>query len=107
MKPTARTANAIALNQSSIINSITIRPRGAGYAPHKLLMKYTATIEIEYEDKTGYTFEVTIEGKEHEIVANILMITRGTLQASSALRATCYKNDVFVLCSYVQPLLNR
>lgn len=65
-------------------------------------MKYTATIEIEYNDNTGFSFEVTIEGKEHEIVANLLMITRGTLMVSSGHRAICYKNDGFELCSYVR-----
>lgn len=65
-------------------------------------MKYTATIEIEYRDGTGFTFEVTIEGKEHEIVANLLMITRGTLMASSGCKATCYKSDGFELCSYTR-----
>ena len=63
-------------------------------------MKYTATIEIEYKDGTNFTFEVTMEGKEHEIVASLMMITRGTLMASSALKATCYKNDGFEICSY-------
>lgn len=65
-------------------------------------MKYTATIEIEYRDGTGFTFEVTIEGKEHEVVANLLMITRGTLMASSGHKATCYKDDGFELCSYIR-----
>ena len=63
-------------------------------------MKVKVTIIVEYNDKSEFTFDVTMEGKEHEVVAHLLMITRGTLIASSAKKATCYKSDGFVLCSY-------
>lgn len=48
-------------------------------------MKYTATIVIEYSDGSNWKFDVTMEGKEHEIVASLLMITRGTLKTSMAM----------------------
>lgn len=48
------------------------------------------------------TFEVTMEGKEHDIVASLLMITRGTLMASMARIATCYKPDGTKLCVYTK-----
>lgn len=64
-------------------------------------MKETMTIVIEYSDKTEFTFDVTIQGKEHEIVGELMMITRGTLIASNAVKATCYRNDGFELCSYI------
>jgi len=65
-------------------------------------MKYTATIVMEYKDGTEMTFDVTIEGKEHEIVASLQMITRGTLMASTCNKATCYKQDGFEICSYIK-----
>lgn len=65
-------------------------------------MKYTATIILEYSDGSEMTFDVTMEGKEHDIIASLLMITRGTLMASIACKATCYKPDGFEVCSYVK-----
>ncbi len=65
-------------------------------------IKMTVTIFIEYSDSTEFNFTVTMEGKEHEIIASLLMITRGTLMASNAKKATCYKDDGFELCSYLQ-----
>lgn len=65
-------------------------------------MKYTATIILEYSDDSNVTFDVTMEGKEHDIVAMLLMITRGTLMVSMACKATCYKPDGFEICSYVK-----
>lgn len=41
-------------------------------------------------------------GEEHEIIASLLMITRGTLMASMACKAICYKPDGFEVCSYVK-----
>lgn len=64
-------------------------------------MKVKVTIVVEYSDKSEFTFDVTMEGLENAIVANLLMITRGTLIASCAKKATCYKEDGFELCSYI------
>lgn len=66
------------------------------------VIDYNATIFIEYKDGTGFNFEVSISGTECEIVASLMMITRGTLMSSNAYKATCYKPDGFELCSYVQ-----
>lgn len=63
---------------------------------------YNATIFIEYEDGSGFNFDVSISGTENEIVAELMMITRGTLMSSNADKATCYKPDGFELCSYVK-----
>lgn len=65
-------------------------------------MKTTVTIEIEYNDGSGFTFDVTIEGSDNEIKASLMMITRGTLMASIARKATCYKDDGFEICSYIK-----
>lgn len=62
--------------------------------------KYKVTIEIEYSDESNFTFDVTLEGTENEVYGEILMITRGTLMASTAYKATAYKQDGFPICSY-------
>lgn len=66
------------------------------------VLDYNATIFIEYGDGSGFNFDVSISGMEHEIVASLMMITRGTLIASNAVKATCYKPDGFELVQYVQ-----
>lgn len=64
-------------------------------------MKHKVFIEIEYNDESSFSFNVDIEGKEHEILAHIMQITRGTLMASSATKATAYREDGFPICAYV------
>ena len=63
-------------------------------------MKHTFTIEIEYSDESSFFFDVILEGEEHEFMAQLMMITRGTLMASSAARATAYNQDGFDVCAY-------
>lgn len=65
-------------------------------------IKTTVTIFIEYSDNSEFHFDVTIEGSENRIVGELLMITRGTLMAANARKATCYKEDGFELCSYIR-----
>lgn len=65
-------------------------------------MKFTATIVIEYSDGSETTFDVTMTGLENHIVGTLLMITRGTLMASIAKKATCYNLDGFEICSYIK-----
>lgn len=48
------------------------------------------------------TFDVIMEGKEVDVIAPLLMITRGTLNASMARVATCYKSDGTKLCVYTK-----
>lgn len=68
----------------------------------KEFMKDTAKVVLAYKDGSEITFEVTTEGKECDIVASLLMITRGTLMASMARIATCYKPDGTKLCVYTK-----
>lgn len=65
-------------------------------------MTTTKTIFIEYNDESEFHFDVTIEGTESEITANLMMITRGTLMASNGRKATCYNDDGFEICSYIK-----
>ena len=60
------------------------------------------TVDVEYEDESGFMFEVKLEGKEHEIMAHIMQITRGTLMAANAYKATAYKTDGFEACAYIK-----
>lgn len=65
-------------------------------------MKHHVTINLEYSDASEVNFEVSMDGSESEVIATLMMVTRGTLQASMARKATCYKDDGFELCSYVK-----
>lgn len=64
--------------------------------------EFKVTIVVEYSDQSEFTFDVTMQGLESSVIANLLMITRGTLMASMAKKATCYKDDGFELCSYIK-----
>lgn len=59
-------------------------------------------VELVYNDDSINHFYVKVEGAEHEYMALISMITRGTLMASSAKSATCYNDEGFDVCSYVK-----
>lgn len=62
--------------------------------------KYHFYVVVIYDDNTEFGFDVNIEGKDYEVLANIHMITRGTLMASSAKYAYAYKDDGFEACAY-------
>lgn len=64
--------------------------------------KVNVTIIVEYSDKSEFSFDVKMVGNDHDVVANLMMITRGTLMASMARKATCYRNDGFEICSYIK-----
>ena len=58
-------------------------------------------VEIEYNDGTSFSFDVILHSeRESALNAEIMMITRGTLMASSAQRATAYNYEGFPICSY-------
>lgn len=65
-------------------------------------LKKTFYVEISYNDDSEFHFEVTLEGREHEIIASLMKITRGTLLASSGCRSYCYDDDGFEVCAYVR-----
>lgn len=60
-------------------------------------------VEIEYEDKSSFSFDVILHStRESAKVAEIMMITRGTLMASSGTRATAYNSEGFDICAYIR-----
>ena len=65
-------------------------------------MKKTFYVELVYNDGSERGFDVLLEGHEHEYMATLMMITRGTLMASSAVRATAYDDQGFDVCAYQQ-----
>lgn len=65
--------------------------------------KPTVFIEIEYEDETSFSFDVISHSEsESAIVDEIMMITSGTLMASSGIKGTAYNEEGFPICSYVK-----
>ena len=65
-------------------------------------MKKTFFVELIYKDESELHFDVSLEGRENEYMAALMMITRGTLMASMAVRATAYNDQGFDVCSYVK-----
>lgn len=59
-------------------------------------------VELTYKDDSTACFNVEVSGTDNSITALLMMITRGTLMASSAVRATCYREDGFDVCSYIR-----
>lgn len=57
-------------------------------------------VEVEYNDESSFSFEVHIEGRDVDVKANLMMITRGTLMASLGSKATAYNFEGFPICSY-------
>lgn len=74
--------------------------------PLKLLVMDTEKkvfVEIEYKDGTSFSFDVILHSeRESAKMADILMITRGTLMASSGCEATAYNSEGFPIARYVK-----
>lgn len=64
-------------------------------------MKRNFFVEIVYDDNSEFHFNVELEGTDSEVMGSLMMITRGTLMASSAHRAIAYNEDGFDVCSYI------
>lgn len=60
-------------------------------------------VEITYKDDSTFSFDVISHSEEESaILAEIMMITRGTLMASIGVKATAYNYEGFPLCSYTK-----
>ncbi len=60
------------------------------------------TVEMTYNDETEIHFTVEIDGTDNQIYGQLMMITRGTLMASGAQRATAYNEEGFDVCNYIK-----
>ena len=65
-------------------------------------MKRDFTVFITYEDDSEFHFVVNFEEDETLVSSLLMMITRGVLMASSAIKAVCYDDQGFDVCSYVK-----
>lgn len=65
-------------------------------------MKKKFFVEIEYDDKSLFNFNVELEGSTSKILACLMMITRGTLMATTGKRAIAYNEDGFDIVSYIK-----
>ena len=59
-------------------------------------------VELTYKDDSTAGFNVEVSGTDRDVTALLSMITRGTLMASMAARAVCYRDDGFDVCSYIK-----
>lgn len=64
--------------------------------------KHKFTIVLTWNDYSNTYFNVTLGGEEHQYMALLMWITRGTLMASSAKKCVAYNEDGSVVCSYVR-----
>lgn len=63
-------------------------------------MKFT--IELTWKDESETMFNVEIDGKEHEVTAVLMWVTRGSLIASNAQSVTAYNEEGFDVVSYIK-----
>lgn len=65
-------------------------------------MKREFGILVTYSDGSDFNFVVTIEGNDCDVMAELMMITRGVLQVSIAKKAECFNTDGVLVCSYTK-----
>lgn len=60
------------------------------------------TLVLEYKDESEAQIEIIAEGEEHEYMAMLSMICRGTLMASNAIRSTIFNDEGFDVYCYIK-----
>lgn len=68
----------------------------------KNLGNMKATIFLTYNDDSEVCFTYECEEDKSHALATLMMVCRGTLMASSAVKVTAYNDDGFDLCSYTK-----
>lgn len=63
-------------------------------------MKRTFVLELEWNDKSNVFADISLEGADHEVVAVLMFIARGSLMTSSANRSIIWNDEGFEVCSY-------
>lgn len=61
-----------------------------------------ATIFFTYEDDSEVCFTFECSDNEADALATLMMVCRGTLMASSAVKIIAYDDEGFDLCAYVR-----
>lgn len=60
-------------------------------------------VELEYNDDSTMSFDLVPNAESsNEYQAIVMMVTRGTLMASGAHKATAYNEESFPIVSYVK-----
>lgn len=60
-------------------------------------------VELEYNDESTMSFDLIPNAESsNDYQAIIMMVTRGTLMASMAIKATAYNYDGFPIASYTK-----
>lgn len=72
--------------------------RGRMATLFEMIMK--ATIFMTYSDNSEVCFEFSCDAPDHEALATLMMVTRGTLMASMAKRICAYDEEGFDICAY-------
>lgn len=86
---------------SFLVNNYPCGLAAAGLKTERIMEK-KFFVEVVYNDESSFSFDVIIEGSDSDVKANLMMITRGTLMASSASKATAYNYEGFTICSYMK-----
>ena len=61
-----------------------------------------ATIFLTYQDDSEVCFTYECYEERTDALATLMMVCRGTLMASSAIKVTAYNEDGFNICSYTK-----
>lgn len=61
-----------------------------------------ATIFLTYSDDSEVCFTYECEENVNHALATLMMVCRGTLMASSAIKIVAYNEDGFDICSYTR-----
>lgn len=61
-----------------------------------------ASICLEYKDESEVWFDFKSWDEDKDAKATLMMVCRGTLMASSAVKITAYNDEGFDICSYVK-----
>ena len=61
-----------------------------------------ATIFLTYDDDSKVCFTFKCDEDKADALATLLMVCRGTLMASLAIRVNAYDEDGFDICSYTK-----
>ena len=60
-------------------------------------------VELEYNDESTMSFDLVPNAESsNEYQAIVMMVTRGTLMASGAQKATAYNMEGFPIASYIK-----
>lgn len=61
-----------------------------------------AFVFLTYADDSEVYFEFKCDDSDHDAYATLLMVCRGTLMASVAVKVTAYDEEGFERCQYVR-----